>query len=411
MTLKSPKGVSQLRGSNVVPRDHYDPDQFMPRLPMPYRMIDNVLRDLIEEALELARDDPPREEPIEAIKPTFSLDIPDIVTVQPSNDGMMLYVGTKQGKLLCINTLRGEQVGNPIDLEDTIKCLALAADGRILAVAVGGAKEGDEAEEPTPSTVKLMLVLSERPFLKTVASTPLIAEAVELHLSFDSQVFAALLKTNQLECYSTTISIPLADEAAEPLSSPVKAPHASAQLQGDEDGDEKPPPEPTVSQPVRVLLTPILTPPPDTQPRPTAGGATDPEPLPPDTLRSRAVVLLGRCPRVRQVGQLQEQHCAHVNVAILGGYFVEKFTFRHNAAGDSVNEPPKAQPWENLSLRAPAPPVVGPDESRALVQLRMPHAVTAVAQDGTTVLLFTGLVNGVCVVWNNVRRTQLHVLR
>ena len=208
------------------------------------RMIDNVLRDLIEEALELARDDPPREEPIEAIKPTFSLDIPDIVTVQPSNDGMMLYVGTKQGKLLCINTLRGEQVGNPIDLEDTIKCLALAADGRILAVAVGGAKEGDEAGEPTPSTVKLMLVLSERPFLKTVASTPLIAEAVELHLSFDSQVFAALLKTNQLECYSTTISIPLADEAAEPLSSPVKTPHTSgqSQLQGDEDGDEKQPP-------------------------------------------------------------------------------------------------------------------------------------------------------------------------
>jgi hypothetical protein len=89
-----------------------------------------------------------------------------------------------------------------------------------------------------------MLVLSERPFLKTVASTPLIAEAVELHLSFDSQVFAALLKTNQLECYSTTISVPLADEAAEPLSSLVKTPHASAQLQlqGDEDGDEKQPP-------------------------------------------------------------------------------------------------------------------------------------------------------------------------
>jgi len=222
-------------------------------------MIDNVLRDLIEEALELARDDPPREEPIEAIKPTFSLDIPDIVTVQPSNDGMMLYVGTKQGKLLCINTLRGEQVGNPIDLEDTIKCLALAADGRILAVAVGGAKEGDEAGEPTPSTVKLMLVLSERPFLKTVASTPLIAEAVELHLSFDSRVFAALLKTNQLECYSTTISIPLANEAAEPLSSLVKTPHTSAQLQGDEDGDEKPLPGTNFTTNVTSTKLQILT--------------------------------------------------------------------------------------------------------------------------------------------------------
>jgi hypothetical protein len=43
-----------------------------------------------------------------------------------------------------------------------------------------------------------------------------------------------------------------------------------------------------------------------------------------------------------QVGQLQEQHCAHVNVAVLGGYFVEKFTLRHSAAGDSVNAPPKA---------------------------------------------------------------------
>ena len=66
------------------PPDHYDPESTVPRLPMPYRMIDNVLRDLIEEALELARDDPPREEPLEPIKPSFSLEIPDIVSAQPS---------------------------------------------------------------------------------------------------------------------------------------------------------------------------------------------------------------------------------------------------------------------------------------------------------------------------------------
>jgi hypothetical protein len=188
-----------------VPKDFYDPDAKVPRLPMPYRMIDRVLRDLIEEALEIARDDPPKEEPLLPLAPSFALEIPDIVSVQPMPDGLMVFVGTRAGKLHCVNSLRGEVVGEPVVLEDSIRCMAMAPNGRLLAVAVGGADSSEDAE-PKPSTVKLMLVQSDsRPFLKTLHSTPLSAEAVALHFSFDSLVFAALLKTGQLECFRSKI--------------------------------------------------------------------------------------------------------------------------------------------------------------------------------------------------------------
>jgi len=188
-----------------VPKDFYDPDAKVPRLPMPYRMIDRVLRDLIEEALEIARDDPPKEEPLLPLAPSFELEIPNIVAVQPMPDGLMVFVGTRAGKLHCVNSLRGEVVGEPVDLEDSIRCMAMAPNGRLLAVAVGGADDSEDAE-PKPSTVKLMLVQSDsRPILKTVHSTPLSAEAVALHFSFDSLVFAALLKTGQLECFRSKI--------------------------------------------------------------------------------------------------------------------------------------------------------------------------------------------------------------
>ena len=61
------------------------------------------------------------------------------------------------------------------------------------------------------------------------------------------------------------------------------------------------------------------------------------------------------------------------------------------------------------------PPTDGSDppspESRPEKQLRLPHAVSAVAMDASTALLFTGMSNGGCVLWNNVFGTSLFALR
>jgi hypothetical protein len=55
--------------------------------------------------------------------------------------------------------------------------MAMAPNGRLLAVAVGGADSSEDAE-PKPSTVKLMLVQSDsKPFLKTLHSTPQLGTA------------------------------------------------------------------------------------------------------------------------------------------------------------------------------------------------------------------------------------------
>ena len=106
---------------NGVPADYYDPEARIPRLPMPYRMVDRVLRDLVEEALEVARDDPPTEEPPAPIAPSFGLAVPatlgHVVALQPATAQPIIFVGTSAGKLLCINSLRGEVVGEPIDLD------------------------------------------------------------------------------------------------------------------------------------------------------------------------------------------------------------------------------------------------------------------------------------------------------
>lgn len=333
------------------PPDYYDPDEKLPRLPMPYRMIDNLLRDLIEEALEQAREDPPREEPLVPILPSFSLDIPDIVAVQPAKDGLIIFIGCRDGKLLCVNSLRGELVGEPIDLEDTIKCMTLAADGRLLAVAVGGAA-GEEGADAKPSTVKLMLVQPDKPFLKTATSTTLAGEAAALSFSFDSCVFAVLLTTNQLECFRTTITAPHQHEAdVEPASPQVKAEAAGPPEGGEGAGEEQAQEQQLVTEPVRVLLTP---------------------PRPSPSTSARTVVMLGKSPKVRQVGELEADHCAHVNMVTLGSHFVEKFRVSESAL------PP---PGDD----APAP------VEKAETVLRLPHAVSAVAIDASTAMLFTGM--------------------
>ena len=354
----------------TVPGDYLDPEAKLPRLPMPYRMIDNVLRDLIEEALELARDDPPREEPLLPLQSSFVLEVPDIVSVQASLDGLMVFVGTKAGKLLCINSLRGEPVGDPIDLEDSIRCMALSADGRFLAVAVGGADDEEDAE-PKPSTVKLMLVQPDKPFLKTIHSTELSAEAVALYFSFDSCVFAAYLKTHQLECFRTKITIPFPTEPEGDMNSPAILMKQTSLPPGD--GGEPPEeeeetPQITVTEPVRVLLTAV------------------PQVLP--QTNARTLVMLGKSPRARQVGELEGKHCVHVNMVTLGSHFVEKYLLREGALMQTEGDD------------APQP------ESKATTQLRLPHAATAVAIDASTALLFTGMRNGACVIWNNVFGTQ-----
>ncbi len=72
------------------------------------------------------------------------------------------------------------------------------------------------------------------------------------------------------------------------------------------EGGEPPPEEHTHSQfdttePVQVLLTHV------SEGEAAAG----------DVSRN-TVVLLNRAPRVREVGQLEDKHCAHVNVVVLG---------------------------------------------------------------------------------------------
>jgi len=354
-----------------TPSDYSDPEAKVPRLPMPYRMIDKVLRDLIEEALELVRDDPPREEPLQPVSPSFSLDIPDIAAVQPAKDGLIIFVATKAGKILCVNSLRGETVGEPIDLEESIKCMTLAADGRLLAVAIGGAGDEEEAE-PMPSTVKLMLVQADKPFLKTVTSTKLTAEAVALYFSFDSCVFAAQLKTNQLECFRTAITVPFLEQPDVEPTSPVNR-ESSMQPDG-VDAPEELAPVILVTDPVCVLLTPA------------------PLVLSPD--EARMVVMLCKSPKVRQVGELENKHCVHVNLVMLGSHAVEKYRLREGA----LPPPPEGE--------EPSKP-----ESHAEVMLRLPHAVSALALDASTALLFTGLANGGCVLWNNVFGTQLFALK
>jgi len=348
------------------PADYFDPDEKVPRLPMPYRMIDNVLRDLVEEALEQAREDPPREEPLVPVAPSFTLEVPDIVAVQPTRDGLMVFVGCRDGKVRCVNSLRGEPVGEPIDLEDSIKCMALAADGRLLAVAVGGSAGDDDGAEPKASTVKLMLVQPDKPFLKTVTSTTLSGEAKALSFSFDSCVFAAQLVTDQLECFRTTITAPPHHEDVEPASpQQVKAETGEGESVKEEQQEQ------LVTDPVRVLLTP-------TRPAPSPG--------------ARTVVMLGKSPKVRQVGELEANHCAYVNMVTLGSHFVEKFRVSESA----LPPPPEGEPV----------PV-----QQAEMSLRLPHAVTAVAMDASTALLFTGLRNGGSVLWNNVFGTQMFALR
>jgi len=361
-----------------VPGDYCDPEAKTPRLPMPYRMIDNVLRDLIEEALEVARDDPPKEEPPLPLAPSFALEIPDIVSVQPTPDGLMVFIGTRDGKLHCVNSLRGEVVGEPIDLEDSIRCMAMTANGRLLAVAVGGAGDEEDAE-PKPSTVKLMLVQSDKPFLKTVHSTPLSAEAVAIHFSFDSCVFAALLKSGQLECFRSKITVPL--EHGIPEESEQAMVRELSSVQTPADGGEAPhedkAPDQLITEPVRVLLTHAPAAPP-----------------PPGDLGRGTVVLLNRSPRVREVGQLEEQHCAHVNMVTLGSHAVARYRLRE----DALPPPPEGED--------PPPPETGPEK-----QLRLPHAASAVAMDASSALLFTGMSNGGCVLWNNVFGTELFALR
>jgi hypothetical protein len=52
-----------------------------------------------------------------------------------------------------------------------------------------------------------------------------------------------------------------------------------------------------------------------------------------------------------------------------------------------------------------------PPESRPEKLLRLPHVASAVAMDASTALLFTGMSNGGCVLWNNVFGTSLFALR
>ena len=380
LKISSKPGVAMGEG---LPRDYYDPDAKLPRLPMPYRMIDNVLRDLIEDALEQARDDPPREEPPAPIAPSFSLDTPDVVSLQPTKNGLMIFVGTRSGKVLCVNSLRGDVVGEPIDLEEPINCMTLAADERLLAVAVGGVSgvggEGEEVE-PKPSTVKLMLVQQDRPFLKTMTSTKLSAAAVSISFSFDSCVFAARLCTNQLECFRTMIQVPLlVEEEVEPASPLMGKKLGAGVAEGVEGADpearEAAPEGAKVTEPFRVLLT-------SERPAPPAAAGT-------------TVVMLGSSPRVRQVGELESKHCACVHIVILDTHLVEKFRLRESAL------PPPAEGEEEA-----APPTTAAEQ-----QLRLPHAVTAVAMDTSTVLMMTGLANGACVVWNTVFGTQLFALK
>ena len=374
---------------NGVPADYYDPEARIPRLPMPYRMVDRVLRDLVEEALEVARDDPPTEEPPAPIAPSFGLAVPatlgHVVALQPATAQPIIFVGTSAGKLLCINSLRGEVVGEPIDLGAPLNCMALSPDGCLLAVAVGGAPAAEEGAEATPSTVKLMVVQSDKPFVRTVtAGSQLSGVAVALSFSFDSCVFAAQLATAQLECFRTTITVPQghAEGDIEPSSPAAQKEDRSGQQpgQGGEDGGEAAEADAsqtiTVAEPFRVLLT-------------------APQSLPmPGPLA--ASVHLGCSPTVRQVGELESKHCVHVHFVVLGAHIVDKYALREGP----MPPPPAGE-------EAPPPSSAA---SEPLQSLRMAHAVSATAMDKSTAMLFTGLSNGTCVVWNAIFGTHLLAL-
>mmetsp|Transcript_43977 Transcript_43977/g.138809 ORF Transcript_43977/g.138809 Transcript_43977/m.138809 type:complete len:381 (+) Transcript_43977:191-1333(+) len=217
-------------------REYLDPDTITPRLPLPYRMIDNLIRSLVEEALEQTRDDKEQEKAIDSVSAVFEYhQRKDIILSQASSDGLLVFVCTSSGSLECINSLRGAQVGEPIVLGEPATCLTLSSDGRALAVGLR-------------SKVNILQVMKDSPFLKHLLSIETRGVPKNLAFSSDSTVFVVISEAEELELFRIALpEVPVVEEEEEAKNTSSEA---SGEKKEEAEGEEL---VPTMKDPVRVL--------------------------------------------------------------------------------------------------------------------------------------------------------------
>eukprot|EP00960_Hanusia_phi_P002485 72320-Hanusia_phi.AAC.1 len=320
--------------------EYLDPDTVTPRLPLPYRMIDNLIRSLVEEAIEQAKDEKEQEKPIDNVSPVFEYhQRKDIILSQASSDGLLVFICTASGSLECINSLRGAQVGEPIELGEPATCLTLSSDGRALAV-------GQRLK------VNILQVMKDSPFLKSLLVIE--TRGIPKHLSFspDSTVFVAVSEAEELELFRISLpEVPVVEEEEETKNTSSEA---SGEKKEEVEGEE---PELPVKEPVRVLR------------------------LKCSREKCKKMFFLGFAPKIRKVGELTANECRHLNILNIGTNVLERYEIPLKELEETENEDTKAT---------------------ADVSITLPNLVTTGAMDDTTAMLVIGMKNGSCVIWNNL---------
>ncbi|EKX46462.1 hypothetical protein GUITHDRAFT_138206 [Guillardia theta CCMP2712] len=330
-------------------REYLDPDTITPRLPLPYRMIDNLIRSLVEEALEQTRDDKEQEKAIDSVSAVFEYhQRKDIILSQASSDGLLVFVCTSSGSLECINSLRGAQVGEPIVLGEPATCLTLSSDGRALAVGLR-------------SKVNILQVMKDSPFLKHLLSIETRGVPKNLAFSSDSTVFVVISEAEELELFRIALpEVPVVEEEEEAKNTSSEA---SGEKKEEAEGEEL---VPTMKDPVRVLR------------------------LKCSREKCKKMFFLGLAPKIRRVGELTGRECRHLNIVNVGTNILERFDI-------------PLKEWEDAEG----------SEAKGLadVSITLPNLVTTGAMDDTTAMLIIGMKNGSSIIWNNLLNSHHATLK
>ena len=335
--------------SRTMKKEYLDPDTITPRLPLPYRMIDNLIRTLVEEALEQTRDDKEQEKPIDSVSAVFEYhQRKDIILSQASSDGLLVFVCTSSGSLECINSLRGAQVGEPIVLGEPATCLTLSSDGRALAVGLR-------------SKVNILQVMKDSPFLKPLLSIE--TRGVPKHLAFssDSTVFVVISEAEELELFRVALpEVPVVEEEEEAKNTSSET---SGEKKEEAEGED---PVPTMKDPVRVLR------------------------LKCSREKCKKMFFLGLAPKIRRVGELTGRECRHLNIVNVGTNILERFDI-------------PLKEWEDAEG----------SEAKGVadVSITLPNLVTTGAMDDTTAMLIIGMKNGSSIIWNNLLNSHHATLK
>ncbi|KAJ1486740.1 hypothetical protein T484DRAFT_1788760 [Baffinella frigidus] len=283
-----------------VPWDHVDPDSVVPALPMPFRMIDHLIRGLVEEALDLARDvatasgfspaltwfAPQVVEEDTGPSPlaetyTFS-DMPGVTCVTASPDGLFL-----SGAVHVCNCLRGEILGT-VEVEEPVSTLALGTGAQVLTVACS-TKLAMFHVLTVACTTKLAMfhVVRAAPYLSKTAELPYAGPASSAAFSFDDQTLGVVREGGGVDVWRLPAPPKPHEEKDEDEGGAVVANAADAA-----------PAEPEIT-PMRMMTTAAR--------------------------KGAPSIFLTVTPKPRQVGSLGESECAHVCIPYIGASIMAKF--------------------------------------------------------------------------------------